>query len=245
MIGVLYICTGRYITFWKDFYTSAEQFFLPNEVKTYFVFTDAPEIYGEDNPSVKKIYQKQLSWPASTLLRYTMYSAISSKLRSCTYIFSANANTVFVDAVGYHIYPGKEDNGLVATIHPALWKINAKYLPYERDPRSVAYIAKDQGLYYYSAAFSGGERTAYLQMIDELQQMINIDIYNGIETSSYDESHLNKYLLTRNPKALHSGYCYPEGWTIPFPPKLVLLNKLNYGGDPYLRELSLTNSTQK
>lgn len=42
-IGILYICTGKYDIFWKDFYLSAERYFFQNEpwIREYYVFTDA------------------------------------------------------------------------------------------------------------------------------------------------------------------------------------------------------------
>ena len=39
-IAILYICTGRYAQFFHDFYQSAKQYFLTDEDKTFFVFTD-------------------------------------------------------------------------------------------------------------------------------------------------------------------------------------------------------------
>ena len=40
-VAVLYICTGKYDVFWKDFYISYEKYFLPDCEKHYYVFTDA------------------------------------------------------------------------------------------------------------------------------------------------------------------------------------------------------------
>ncbi|MFR6034556.1 MAG: hypothetical protein ACLUKN_16135 [Bacilli bacterium] len=39
--AVLYIATGRYLTFWKDFFESSERYFLRGIHKSYFVFTDS------------------------------------------------------------------------------------------------------------------------------------------------------------------------------------------------------------
>lgn len=49
-IGILYICTGTYDFFWKSFYQSAECYFFQGypKIREYFVFTDAPSIYGEE-----------------------------------------------------------------------------------------------------------------------------------------------------------------------------------------------------
>ena len=45
-IAILYICTGKYVVFWKDFYQSFEKKFLKKSEVEYFVFTDAAYIYG-------------------------------------------------------------------------------------------------------------------------------------------------------------------------------------------------------
>ena len=37
-IGIFYICTGKYSIFWKGFFDSCEQFFLPQVEKKYYVF---------------------------------------------------------------------------------------------------------------------------------------------------------------------------------------------------------------
>ena len=59
-IAILYICTGKYDVFWKEFYRSCEQYFLPNSNKNYFVFTDSKELYDEkNNDKIFKIYQEK------------------------------------------------------------------------------------------------------------------------------------------------------------------------------------------
>lgn len=78
-IAILYICTGKYSIFWKDFYKSSEEYFISGAQKKYFVFTDAPRIECQNNPNVKKIYQEDLGWPNNTLRRYEMFSTILMK----------------------------------------------------------------------------------------------------------------------------------------------------------------------
>ena len=48
-IGILYICTGKYDIFWKDFYLSAERYFMQDQsfIIEYYVFTDSPKLYDE------------------------------------------------------------------------------------------------------------------------------------------------------------------------------------------------------
>ncbi len=48
-IGILYICTGKYDIFWKDFYLSAERYFMQDQsfIIEYYVFTDSPNNWSE------------------------------------------------------------------------------------------------------------------------------------------------------------------------------------------------------
>ena len=80
-VGILYICTGKYTVFWPDFYRTFREKFLPESDKTFFVFTDAPSIEGDGAPDVRRIYQKALDWPYSSLLRFKMFAGQAAALR--------------------------------------------------------------------------------------------------------------------------------------------------------------------
>ena len=67
-IGILYIATGRYITFGRIL-KSAEKYFITEATKHYFVFTDSQNpIEGEDTERVKRIYQQKFRLALMTLL---------------------------------------------------------------------------------------------------------------------------------------------------------------------------------
>ena len=237
MIGILYICTGKYDLFWKDFYLSAEKFFVPSHEKTYFVFTDAEEIYAEDNPHVKKIYQKPLSWPYSTLMRYEMFSNIRSQLEECEYIFFFNANIIFLDQIDDYILPDDDYDGLVAVIHPFFWDKPMVYgFSYERDKRSTAAIEWGDGKFYVLGGINGGKKDAYLQLIDTIKKNIEIDLKNDIIALWHDESHFNRYILDKNPLILNPSFGYPEEYNLPFTPIISIIDKSTYGGQDFLRE---------
>jgi len=73
-IGILYICTGKYDIFWKDFYLSSEKYLLKNHEKHYFVFTDSKTIFdAANNKNIHVIYQKNLGWPNNALMRYHIF----------------------------------------------------------------------------------------------------------------------------------------------------------------------------
>ena len=70
-IGILYIATGRYITFWNEFYKRCEKFFCNDHQKQYFLFTDANNVSVKNN--VKIIQHKYLGWPEETLMRFDTF----------------------------------------------------------------------------------------------------------------------------------------------------------------------------
>lgn len=237
MIGILYICTGKYNLFWKDFFLSAEKFFLPTHEKRYFIFTDAPEIYGENNHNVKKIYQGSLGWPLNTLMRFDLFSRIAEELKDCDFLFFINANTRFLDFAYDDILPGEKNDGLVAALHPYFWDKNPYTFSYDRNRASKAYIEPGAGRHYYFGAFNGGESTAYLKLIETLKNNIETDLKKDIIALWHDESHLNRYLLHKNPLVLSPAYCYPEEYVLPFIPIMQILDKTKYGGHDFLRGL--------
>ena len=54
-VAVLFIATGRYMTFWEEFYAASKQYFLTGHDVHYFLFTDHPEVEtGDDVTLVRK-----------------------------------------------------------------------------------------------------------------------------------------------------------------------------------------------
>ena len=91
-IAILYICTGKYEVFWKNFYESAEQFLLSGYEKHYFVFTDAETIFNDTSATVHKINQEPLPWPYPTLYRFRFFKSIENELTGYDYVYFFNSN---------------------------------------------------------------------------------------------------------------------------------------------------------
>ena len=83
-LAILYICTGPYAVFWHDFYPNFKANFLPDCDRTFYVFTDAAHIDYEDAPDVRRIYQKALPWPQSTMLRFDAFLGQADALQAMT-----------------------------------------------------------------------------------------------------------------------------------------------------------------
>jgi len=236
MIGILYICTGRYKIFWKKFYLSCEKYFLPGYQKKYIVFTDAEKIFAEDNVNVHKHYQEKLDWPGNTLFRFETFLKAEADMASCDYLFFINSNSKFVDNFTDDILPdGITDNGLVVAQSPAFKEQKRSDFAYEKNPLSTAFISGDKGTHYFIGGLNGGKTENYLQMIRILKDNIKRDLENNIIAVWHDESHLNQYMIDKNPKILGYEYVSLDDWDLPYKTRFLFLDKAKYGGLNYLR----------
>ena len=106
--------------------------------------------------------------------------------------------------------------------HPAFY-------PYERNKRSLAYIApfERKPYMYFMGGINGGTAKDYMNMIETLSKNIRQDYDNGIIACVHDESHINKYFRTHECKVLGSEYCMPEEWVADgFSPKIIFRDKV-------------------
>ena len=221
-IAVLYIATGRYMTFWDDFHASAEKHFLPGVQKAYFVWTDDLDA-GQRYDNVHVIPAARRGFPWDTLMRFEMFLEAGEELSKFDYIFFMNANIMFVgDVLPEHVLPRSDmgEGGLVAARHPYVDKNrHPDTFPYDRNPMSSAFIPKGIGKYYLSGAFNGGAASDYLKMAGVLANNTRHDFENmnvsvrgrrGPWAHVHDESHLNRYLLDREFRALDPSFGMPE-----------------------------------
>lgn len=246
-IAILYICTGNYIIFWKDFYLSVEKYLLPNYEKHYFVFTDS-------NPSMDNYLiqdrvhifeQNKLGWPYDTLMRFNMFSNIKNFLIKFDYIYFFNSNMLLLEPVGEEFLP-IDGSGLVATLHPYFYSESKYFYPYDRNKKSLAYIPFGKGKYYFMGGLNGGRSNEYLYLIDSLKSNIQLDLDLGVIAKWHDESHLNRYLVDKDVKILGPEYGYPEDSYLPFKAKFLIRDKNKWGGHNYLRnnEINLVTNNE-
>lgn len=228
-VAVLYICTAKYVVFWKDFFESYEQYFLPECEKHYYVFTDAEEIYKEHTcERIHKIYQEPLGWPDGTLMRYHIFLQEKEELRQYDYLFFMNANCQAMETITEEEFlPG--DQELLVVQHPGFYAKNNLEFTYDRNPKSTACIPKGEGTYYICGGVNGGRTESYLALMEQLKHNIDVDKRNKQLALWHDESHINRYIIGRDDfRILTPAYCYPEGATLPFPQKILIRDKSNW-----------------
>jgi len=236
-VGILYVCTGKYKIFWKDFYLSCDKYFLPETEKEYFVFTDAENIdFETENHLVHRIYQNNLGWPGNTLKRYDIFLAHKEKFSDCDYIFFLNANLLFLRPVTDGQFLPSNHESLTACIHPGYYNKNRAKFTYERNSSSTACILDSEGEYYFAGGINGGRTAEFINAMKIMSANIARDEHNGILAVWHDESHWNRYLVGRNDiKILSPAYLYPEGWILPFEKIISVRDKKTVGGHTGLR----------
>ena len=226
VVGILYICTGKYNQFFSLFYESMQKNFLPNCEKKYFVWSDQDDLtHGLSN--VFFTHKECGGFPADSLFRFYIFLQAEDKLKNCDYLYYINANANIIKEIGSEILP--DASQLVAVEWPVKYRLlsSSVFYHYERNPKSLAYVKPFDGPYkYYMGGLNGGTAEAYLTMIHELSENIKVDYSNGIIACSNDESHLNRYLHDNLCKVLPYGYCWPEEWNSPSNTKILFRNKI-------------------
>lgn len=227
-IGILYICTGAYSVFWKDFFDTFEQNFLPNIEKHYFVFTDAEEIYMEDEcERVKRYYLETQPWPLVTLLRFHTFLSIEDELKEMDYLMFSNSNMICENKVLVEEFLPREEKGetLSFTEHPGYKDSKMKNVPFDRNPNCTAYIPYNCGEHYVIGAMFAGESKAFLTMSRTLRDRINEDLKKNVIAKWHDESQINRYIVGRTIRLLSPSYCYPWGMKVEYQRKISAVSK--------------------
>lgn len=216
-MGLLVVATGGYVNFIPPLVDSAKKFFLAGHDVTFFIFTDHPELLPHDR-CIVPIKHERRGWPYDSMMRSEIYYKHRDQFSSMDYLFACDADMIFVDFVGDEILAP-----LIATRHPGyLFKRGL----FENNPASAAYVGPHEGAVYLAGGFYGGQKDNFIDFIDKLTCSIQKDLDNGIMPRWHDESHLNRYFIDHAPaKVLSPSYCYPEGWSLSFHPRLVALNK--------------------
>lgn len=232
-IAILYICTGNYKIFFKNFYESCEKYFFPGTPKIYFTWTDSEDKYfNKKNIILKK--QNKIGWPYDTLLRYRFFKDIENDLINFDYIFFFNANMLLKSTIKNEILSGKMGNELVGVLHPGYIGVVG---PFEKNINSAAYIPENRlDSPYFQGCFFGGSRNEMIRLINSCSTSVDTDLKNEIIAVWHDESHLNKYFQSIPPKKLNSTYAWPESISINEKVFMIQLDKskLN-GGHDFLR----------
>ena len=222
-ICILTIATNKYIQFVGDLYDNIQENFLNGHEIEGIIFTEH-DVETSDNIKVSKIEHE--NWPIPTLKRYNYFMQEKEYISQFDYCYYFDVDMSIVDKVGDEVL-----GDLVATMHPYQSFYPKGDRSYDRNPKSLAYVAPgDEGQYYYAGGFNGGKTEEFLKMSEVIADRVDRDLENGRVALWHDESHLNRYLIDNPPSlSLTPSYVYAEEFydnpQYPYPPKIIALKK--------------------
>lgn len=241
-IAILYICTGKYGIFWKDFYKSCEKNFYPEYQKHYFIFSDDQNIIlqGKTHENVDVFFQRVAGWPYDTLMRFNSFCCIQDLLKSYDYCYFWNANTLIIKEINEKIIPlPNKEKEIVLWRHTTCFddEFGEKFQP-ERNPMSTAYIAEGEKCHPYGGGFFGGTSCGFIKMSIELRNRIKIDLENEIIAIWHDQSHIEKYGTEHACVEVPRNVIASEEYADMKKVYAIFLNKERVGGVGKLRDAS-------
>ncbi len=234
-VAVLYICTGKYIVFWKSFFHNFQTHFLKKSDVHFHVFSDTTNIVGKEQENVHIHQVETKGWPAASLMRYHFFCDYKSELREYDYCFFMNACMICeqdIDEGDLFVDEGK----VLVVEHCIHMRDRLLYgldeanrrSGFERKNGSAACVPFGEEKTYVTGAFNGGATEAFLKMSEEIKCDIDKDIQNGIIARENDESYLNHYINTHdNFVLLDSSFCHPEVFCIPADQRVMIMEKVN------------------
>lgn len=205
--GLLVLVVGSYDRFVRRFLSSAETYFLPGQMLTYYILTDntrslEPPISLGPGRQLKVVPVAEmpgwdkLAYRRMALLADAIKDQISNEVE---FIFCADVDQVFVASVGEEIL-----GNLVATLHPELYGMPRKAFPYEAEEFSSAYVEEDEGDYYYTSELYGGLVPQVYRLTRACSLLILQDQANNVVARGLEESYLNRYLIDHRPTCVLS-----------------------------------------
>lgn len=216
-IGLLLIATNKYSVFLQPLISSSDTHFLSNHDVTYFVFTNH-DMEISSNRNVVQFYVEHRPWPWMTLGRYKIFSQQKKILSQMDYLYYCDVDMLMVGEVGDEILSDR-----VATQHPGFY--GSRGSP-ETEPTSSACVYDHEPMQYFAGGFNGGTSSEYLKMSQTIMNNIDSDLDKGYIAVWHDESHMNRYFIDHPPtKILCPSYCYHIPYGLPFPSKIITLDK--------------------
>uniref|UniRef100_UPI0037E9211E globoside alpha-1,3-N-acetylgalactosaminyltransferase 1-like n=1 Tax=Semicossyphus pulcher TaxID=241346 RepID=UPI0037E9211E len=205
--GLLVLMVGPYGQFFRRFLSSAETYFLPGNMVTYYILTDNPHSL---EPHIKLGPERELKvvpvaeLPGWDRLAYRRMALLVDAIRNhigreVEYIFCADIDQEFVAPIGEEIL-----GDLVATLHPELYGMPRNAFPYEVEEVSSACVEEDEGDYYYTSELYGGLVSEVYRLARACSLLILQDQANKIKARGLEESYLNRYLIDHRPTCVLS-----------------------------------------
>lgn len=230
-VAFLIIGTNNYIGLARRCAASVRENVKVNGRLDTIIFTDKPDQASQDNIELPVFHSP---WPLITLLRYHAFYDNRSLLSEYDYLIYIDSDMSVCQLIDFD---SELKGDLIATNHPGYFNSDPRGWSWERNTASTAFqdpaeiferirAGEWENVKYKFGALQGGNSKNFLNICEELRTRINKDLYSNYIAIFHDETHWNKYCWENQPdKILSPAYAYPEGWNLPFEPKIMALNK--------------------
>ncbi|XP_021050443.1 globoside alpha-1,3-N-acetylgalactosaminyltransferase 1 [Mus pahari] len=212
-IGVTVFAVGKYTCFIQPFLETAEEFFMRGYQVHYYLFTSDPAAVprvplGPGRLLTVIPIQGYSRWEEISMRRMeTINKHIAKRAhKEVDYLFCVDVDMVFRNPWGPETL-----GDLVAAIHPGYFAVPRREFPYERRQVSSAFVADNEGDFYYGGALFGGRVAKVYEFTRACHMAILADKANSIMAAWQEESHLNRHFIWHKPsKVLSPEYLWDE-----------------------------------
>ena len=236
-IAVTFWGTQTYLNFLPEWYGRLEKYFLPNNPKHYFVFTDGEIERIPDNVTLMKI--PHYGFPDTYNKTFEeMLKLHDNGVREDEFdwLVSVDADLYAQEEIQYNDF-FDQDKKYIGVHHPCHhvgFPPHNKYPgAYDISPLSNACIddsIMDMTVYYQGCLW-GGKIPEVYNMMRKIDEWTKDDVSKGIQARYYEESYMNKWFLTHREETLtlSPSYAYPQMFEkyCDFPNKMMHLAKDN------------------
>lgn len=188
-IGIAILCTNSYFPLGIRLVKRFNHFYKGENKVKFFLFTDTnPDEYLPKSVAFEWIELRSKNWVEGTNAKFT--SILSLENKDVDYLYFLDADTNILKDFGDWFL-----GDLVGGQHYGDQTYMKEEKPYERNPKSMAYIPKSTSLpqMYYYGAFWGGIKSKVMEFCRTMVEWQNKDREWGFNPVWDDESFSNKY----------------------------------------------------
>lgn len=210
-IGFFTIATNDYIKYAINLAKSLDAYAKFNSLDVELViFSNKKDIdIKTNNIKIKYVHVSHVPFPMISIFRYEYYLAYEN-IEEYDYIYHIDCDMKLVSNVGEEILSKR-----VCVKHPGMFVAfkAPNDFPYERNPKSTAYIPEGSGSSYFQNCFQGGEKVEFINMCKVIQKYTETDLKRNYIPFAHDESYMNKYMIDNPPTLeLPPTYAQPQLW---------------------------------
>lgn len=196
--GIVIVATNAYFVLGVRFIRRFMHYYKGNSAPKFYFFSDTnPSDYLPDHYNIKFIEQSHRSWIDATNSKFS--NIISLQDEDCYHLFYFDADTNVYQEFDDEWFLGDD---LVAGEHFGNRSYMLENKPFDRNPKSRAYIPQDTDLpqMYYYGAFFGGRRRNIVNVCKVLREWQLEDKKINHEPPWNDESYLNCFFHFNPPR---------------------------------------------